>query len=51
MTTNPLKSKFDDNCPTCGWNIPDDVREGDECLECGYVFMMDAEPEPSEDTE
>jgi ribosomal protein S27E len=40
MPANRLKARYDGECPVCGATIPDDVREGDQCLECGTVFLM-----------
>ena len=49
MSMNKLKDRYDGICPVCGTEIPNDVREGDECTECGQLFEMYHEPEPTLD--
>jgi len=29
---------YDGTCPDCGEDIPEDVKSGQECLNCGHVF-------------
>ena len=36
---NPIKLSYDDGeCPDCNLEIPDDVEEGQACINCGHVF-------------
>lgn len=53
MPMNRLKARYENGeCPVCGTEIPDDVREGDQCQECDKVFVIlrrdDPEPEEEE---
>ena len=35
-----LLASYDSECPDCGEVIPSDVSEGDECKNCGHVFVL-----------
>jgi hypothetical protein len=38
---NKLRDSYaEGECPDCGWPIPHNVREGDECQNCGHVFWL-----------
>jgi len=38
--SNRIKDSYEDGvCPDCSKDIPDDVIEGEECSNCGHVFM------------
>ena len=41
---NPIKDCYPDGrCPDCETTIPDDVREGEECVNCGHIFWLERE--------
>ena len=36
---NLIKASYEDGeCPDCGEQIPNDVKEGQECKNCDHVF-------------
>jgi hypothetical protein len=35
-------------CPDCGDPIPDDATDGDECKNCGHVFVMQSQQDDPE---
>lgn len=37
----PLEKVLDGKCPECGEEIPDDVANGEQCDNCGYVVCID----------
>lgn len=38
---NKIKDSYPNGrCPDCGEPIPDDVVSGQECKNCGHVFMV-----------
>ncbi|HOS16057.1 MAG TPA: hypothetical protein PKX15_03435 [Bacteroidales bacterium] len=41
---NKIKESYPDGkCPDCGDEIPDNVKDGDECLNCGHIFWEERE--------
>lgn len=41
MDSIKIKEFYEDGiCPHCGEEIPDDMVEGGECSNCGYVFWI-----------
>lgn len=43
--TTPLQDTYDNGeCPDCGEPIPARFEGGEDCLNCGHVFHLDAEP-------
>jgi len=46
-TDNPIKNSYPDGvCPDCGYDIPDDVSDGENCAGCDHVFY---EERPDDD--
>jgi hypothetical protein len=44
---NKVKDSYPDgSCPDCFETIPDDVVEGDDCVNCGHVFTEEQQPQP-----
>jgi len=47
---NPVKNSYEHClCPDCGEDIPSNVKEGDECEDCGHAFYEakeDDNPDP-----
>jgi hypothetical protein len=35
-----VADEYDGICPDCQEDIPDDAVEGDECADCGHVFVF-----------
>ena len=48
MPANRLKDRYNGECPVCGDEMDDNVREGDECSTCGEIFEMCSEPDIEE---
>lgn len=50
---NAIKNSYPNGvCPDCGDEIPDDVESGQECANCGHVFVEETpndEPDDSMD--
>ena len=38
-----IRESYDDECPDCGDDIPEDVADGDGCANCGHVFCIPQE--------
>ena len=33
-----MEQYVDQECPDCGEPIPEDIGDGEECINCGHVF-------------
>lgn len=41
---NPIKESYlNGECPDCSNDIPSDVANGESCLNCGHVFVSQAD--------
>ena len=47
---NAIKNSYPNGeCPDCAETIPDTVQHGEECHNCGHVFVEEKEPDDSMD--